>query len=61
MKNRSNSPKKRTQRDYTLAFKLAVIDQVEKGKLTYKQYKPVVIQRSSWSEIIGELASLHKA
>ena len=29
--------KKRTQRDYTLAFKLAVVDQIEKGELTYKQ------------------------
>lgn len=28
---------KRTQRDYTMAFKLAVVDQVEKGQLTYKQ------------------------
>ncbi|MBB0175314.1 IS3 family transposase, partial [Ralstonia pickettii] len=28
--------KKRTQRDYTLAFKLAVVEQVEKGELTYK-------------------------
>ncbi len=28
---------KRTQRDYTLAFKLAVVEQVEKGDLTYKQ------------------------
>ena len=28
---------KRTQRDYTLAFKLAVVDEVEKGDLTYKQ------------------------
>ncbi|SMC28174.1 hypothetical protein SAMN02745857_03136, partial [Andreprevotia lacus DSM 23236] len=28
---------KRTQRDYTLAFKLAVVEQVEKGQLTYKQ------------------------
>jgi transposase-like protein len=28
---------KRTQRDYTLAFKLAVVDEVEKGQLTYKQ------------------------
>jgi transposase-like protein len=27
---------KRTQRDYTLAFKLAVVEQVEKGELTYK-------------------------
>jgi transposase len=28
---------KRTQRDYTLAFKLQVIEEVEKGSLTYKQ------------------------
>ncbi len=28
---------KRTQRDYTLAFKLAVVEQVEKGELNYKQ------------------------
>lgn len=28
---------KRTQRDYSLAIKLAVVDQVEKGELTYKQ------------------------
>ncbi len=28
---------KRTQRDYSLAFKLAVVDQVEKGEFTYKQ------------------------
>jgi transposase-like protein len=32
-----NSNTKRTQRDYSLAFKLAVVDQVEKGELTYKQ------------------------
>lgn len=28
--------KRRSQRDYTLAFKLAVVDQVEKGELSYK-------------------------
>ena len=28
---------KRTQRDYTLAFKLSVVEQVEKGDLTYKE------------------------
>lgn len=28
---------KRTQRDYTLGFKLSVVEQVEKGQLTYKQ------------------------
>ena len=28
---------KRTQRDYNLGFKLSVVQQVEKGELTYKQ------------------------
>jgi len=32
-----NSRIKRTQGDYTLAFKLSVVEQVEKGELTYKQ------------------------
>ncbi|MDE0536619.1 IS3 family transposase, partial [Tenacibaculum sp. L6] len=31
------SKKKRTQCDYNLGFKLAVVSQVEKGELTYKQ------------------------
>jgi len=29
--------KKRSQRDYNLGFKLAVVSQVEKGEMTYKQ------------------------
>ncbi|WP_321275764.1 IS3 family transposase [Thiomicrorhabdus indica] len=32
-----SSNTKRTQRDYSLAFKLSVVDQVEKGEMTYKQ------------------------
>ena len=28
---------RRTQRDYSLAFKLVVVSQVEKGEMTYKQ------------------------
>ncbi|CAH1547156.1 transposase [Vibrio rotiferianus] len=28
---------KRSQRDYTMGFKLAVVTQVEKGEMTYKQ------------------------
>lgn len=32
-----NQPVKRTQRDYTLAFIQSVVDQVERGELTYKQ------------------------
>jgi transposase-like protein len=31
------SGSRRSQRDYTLAFKLAVVEQVEKGELTYRQ------------------------
>lgn len=37
MEELANKGKKRTQRDYTLGFKLAVVDLVEKGELTYKQ------------------------
>ena len=33
----TNKHLKRTQRDYTLAFKLQVVDEVEKGHLTWKQ------------------------
>ncbi len=32
-----DSGKRRSQRDYTLAFKLSVVDQVEKGELSYKE------------------------
>ena len=28
---------KRTQRDYSLAFKLTLVDQIEKGEMTYQQ------------------------
>jgi len=37
MTNSSKKVVKRTQRDYPLAFKLAVVEQIEKGELTYKQ------------------------
>ncbi len=37
MKYRERQVRKRTQRDYTMAFKLMVISQVEKGEMTYKQ------------------------
>lgn len=32
-----NSIVKRSQRDYSLAFKLSVVDQIERGELTYRQ------------------------
>ena len=37
MKNSEITGTKRTQRDYTLGFKLAVVEQVEKGDFTYKE------------------------
>ncbi|MCG9189364.1 helix-turn-helix domain-containing protein, partial [Yersinia enterocolitica] len=35
--NVMNQYVKRTQRDYPLSFKLAVVEQVEKGEMTYRQ------------------------
>ncbi len=37
MKHSKITVNKRTQRDYNLGFKLAVVSQVEKGEMTYKQ------------------------
>jgi transposase-like protein len=37
MENEEESIKRRSQRDYTMAFKLLVVSQVEKGEYTYKQ------------------------
>jgi transposase-like protein len=37
METEETKRKKRTQRDYHMGFKLAVVDQVEKGEMTYKQ------------------------
>jgi transposase len=37
MKKTTTNSSKRSQRDYSLAFKLQVVQQVEKGELTYKK------------------------
>lgn len=37
MKKQESIMKRRSQRDYSLAFKLQVVQQVEKGELTYKK------------------------
>ena len=37
MKNGEKRSYRRSQRDYSLAFKLQVVQQVEKGELTYKK------------------------
>ncbi|WP_164535746.1 hypothetical protein [Aeromonas veronii] len=36
---------KRTQRDYSLTFKLALVEQIEKGELTYKQAQVRYVKR----------------
>lgn len=41
MKRSNELKKKRSQRDYNLGFKLAVVSQVEKGEMTYKQAQKV--------------------
>ncbi|CAM3847511.1 Transposase [Pontibacter korlensis] len=38
---------RKSQKDYSLAFKLSVVDQVEKGHLTYKQAKYGIQGRST--------------
>jgi transposase len=37
MEDQLSQKKRRSQRDYSLAFKLQVISEVEKGELSYKQ------------------------
>lgn len=41
MKEQEQKRVKRTQRDYTLGFKLAIVAEVEKGNYTYKQIQKV--------------------
>ncbi|MGO2513614.1 hypothetical protein [Marinomonas polaris] len=37
----SNTKRKRTQRDYTMGFKLQIVMAVEKGDMTYKQVQNI--------------------
>lgn len=37
MKKQEEQKQRRSQRDYSLAFKLQVVSEVEKGELSYKQ------------------------
>ena len=41
MRDKEKTIKRRSQRDYNLGFKLAVVSQVEKGDMTYKQAQKV--------------------
>jgi transposase-like protein len=41
MNNKGNTRIKRTQHDYNLGFKLALVSEVEKGNYTYKQIQKV--------------------
>lgn len=60
MGKKGEARKKRSQRDYSLAFKLTLIDQIEKGDLTYKQSQSIYgIQGEStvlvWLRKYGDL------
>ena len=37
MKKQEKQEIRRSQRDYSMAFKMMVVSQVEKGEMTYKQ------------------------
>ncbi len=41
MKDTTTTRVKRTQKDYNMAFKLAVVSRVEQGEMTYKQAQTV--------------------
>ena len=41
MEKKEQTRKKRSRRDYSMAFKLTLIDQIEKGDLTYKQAQSI--------------------
>ena len=41
MEKKEETRKKRSQRDYNMAFKLSLIDQIEKGDITYKQAQSI--------------------
>jgi len=41
MKTPAKQTKRRSQRDYSMCFKLSVVNQVEKGEMTYKQAQDV--------------------
>lgn len=41
MKDKTTTRVKRTQKDYNMAFKLAVVSRVEQGEMTYKQAQTV--------------------
>ncbi len=60
MKNTLATLEKRTPRDNYLGFKLAVVDQIEKGELTYKQAQALysILGRSTvlvWMRKHGKL------
>lgn len=41
MQNTEKQIRRRSQRDYSLAFKLSVVESVENGELTYKQAQKI--------------------
>ena len=59
MNNPEFKKERRSQRDYNLGFKLAVISQVEKGELTYKQAQKKRVHTAShyWKKCVQLLVS----
>ena len=53
MDGTKSTRRKHTQRDYGMGFKLAVVRQVEKGDLTYKQAQ----KEYGYGDAVGRMAS----
>ena len=47
MNNSNTTHTKRTQRDYSLGFKLQVVNAVEKGDMTYKQAQKIMVSKDA--------------
>ena len=47
---------KRTQRDYTFASKLAIVDQIKKGDMTYSQAQDGLEERMLFGHSSGLLS-----
>ena len=47
MENREKTVEKRTQQDYTMAFKLGIVSRVEKGEFIRYKYYPKICNFSS--------------
>lgn len=53
MEHEQSQRVKRTQRDYSFAFKMMVIQEVEKGQLTYKQVQANMVFKEDQQFLSG--------